>query len=129
MPNFEAKDKQEFQKLYPEYDAGPAPDREPLCKMADGTACNHYYMHSKFDTVEMVSMPGYFDFMRDTFRSGKQKGVVHLVSCFLGVIEEGLTQVELQLLDAPSASSGPVVMAVGRVTRFEPVKADKTKAA
>ena len=96
MPNFEAKEKQEFQKLYPEYAAGPAPDREPLSKMADGTACNAYFMHSKFDTVEMVSMPGYFDFMRDTFRSGKQKGVCHFVTAYLGEIGDGLTQVELQ---------------------------------
>ena len=51
MPNFEAKESQEFQRLYPEYDAGPKPEREPLCKMADGTACNHYYMHSKLDTI------------------------------------------------------------------------------
>ena len=125
MPNFEAKEKQEFQKLYPEYNAGPEPDREPLCKMADGTACNHYYMHSKFDTVEMVTAPGYFNFMRDTFRSGRQKGVVHLVSCYLGKIEDGLKEVQLQLLDAPSPSGGPVVMAVGNIQRFEPAKAVK----
>ncbi len=129
MPNFEAKEKAEFQKLYPEYNAAPQVEREPLSKMADGTACNHYYMHSKLDTVEMVSMPGYFDFMRDTFRSGKQKGVVHLVSCYLGEIGDGLTQVELQLLDAPSPSGGPVIMAVGPVTRFAPVEVPKDKAA
>ena len=130
MSNFQAKEAREFKNLYgPEYNAGPPPEREPLGKVSDGTCCNIYFLHDKFATVEMITAPGFFDFMRDTFRSGKKKGVVHLVTAYLGLIEDGLTQVDLQLLDAPSLSGGPVIMAAGNIQRFESAKADKPKAA
>ena len=135
MPNFEAVSKQDLaakadpQHLYPKYDATPEQHREPLDKFSDGTALNHFYFRSKTDTVAEVSAPGFFDFMRDTFRSGRQQSVVHFITCLLGEIADGLTQVELHLVDAPSQFSGPVVMAAGDVKKFKPFKADKTKAA
>jgi len=117
MPTFVAKTKKE---LYPEYDATPQPEREPLPHVADGTAVNHYYYRGKVDTVDDVSAPGFFNFMRDTFRSGRQKAVVHWVTCDLGDVTEGLIRIDLHLVDAPSAFSGPVVMACGPVKRFKP---------
>jgi hypothetical protein len=124
MATFTAREKQ---PLYPVEDLTPEKITEPLCKFSDGTSINHFYHRSKTDTVEMVTAPGFFNFMRDSFRSGRQKSVVHLVSCFLGEVEEGLTQIDLCLVDAPSSFDGNVIMA--RVTRFEPVKAVKPKAA
>ena len=126
MANFQVKEAKEFKNLYgPEYNAAPEREREPLGKISDGTCCNAYFLHDRFATVEEVCAPGFFDFMRDTFRSGKQKGVCHFVTAYLGEISDGLTQVELQVLDAPSPSGGPVIMAVGNVQRFEPAKAVK----
>ena len=64
----------------------PAPARleEPLPHLSDGTAVNQYYFRSKTDTVRDVCKPGRFNFMRDSFRSGAHKGVVHLVKAMLG---------------------------------------------
>ena len=130
MPNFEAKTKPEMaakherEPLYPTYDATPEKIREPLSKFGDNTAVNHYFYQSATASVEDVCSPGYFDWMRDSFRSGRSKSVIHLVSCYLGTISEGLVVVDLSLIDAPSPSGGPVIMAP--VKRFE---AGKTKAA
>lgn len=49
--------------------------------------------------------------MKETFRSGKQKSVVHLVSCYLGEVETGLVKIDLHLVDAPSSYDGHVIMA------------------
>lgn len=117
MTSFTAKTKEE---LYPEYDATPQPEREPLCKMADGTAVNHYYFRDRAASVNDVSAPGFFNFMRDCFRSGGGKGVVHMVTCQLGEVAEGLTEVDLHLVVAPGNFSGPVVMAVGPVKHYKP---------
>ena len=120
LANFQAKEKQD---LYPGYNATPEKIREPLSKFGDNTSVNHYFFQSATASVEDVCSPGYFDWMRDSFRSGRSKSVIHLVSCYLGTISEGLTVVDLSLIDAPSPSGGNVIMAP--VTRFEPVKADK----
>ena len=77
MPNFAVKEKPA---------AIVAPIREPLSKVSDGTALNHYYHRSKTDSLEDVTAPGYFNWMRDTFRSGFKKGVIHYVSVHLGEI-------------------------------------------
>ena len=111
MPQFEAKTKED---PYP-----PKPEREPLSHVADGTAFNHYYYRDKAYTVDDVSAPGFFNFMRDTFRSGAQKSVVHMVTCQLGEVAEGLIEVDLHVVDAPSASTGPVTMAAGPVKRYK----------
>ena len=113
MPNFQAKTKED---PYP-----PKPEREPLPHVSDGTAFNHYYYRDKAHTVDDVSAPGFFNFMRDTFRSGAQKSVVHMVTCQLGEVAEGLIEVDLHVVDAPSASTGPVTMAVGPVNRYKPI--------
>jgi hypothetical protein len=126
LANFQVKEAQEFKNLYgPEYNAGPAPEREPLSKISDGTCVNSYFFHDKFATVEEVCAPGFFDFMRSTFQSGSKKGVCHFVSAYLGKIEDGLTEVQLQVLAVPSQSEGPVIMAVGRIQEFKPAKAVK----
>lgn len=113
MPNFQAKTKEDLP-------APPAPEREPLCKMADGTVVNHYYFRDKTLTVDDVSAPGFFNFMRDCFRSGGGKGVVHMVTCHLGEVTEGLTEVDLHLVAAPGSYTGTVLMAVGPVKRYKP---------
>jgi len=115
-----AKTKKE---LYTEYDETPPPppEREPLPKVSDGTAVNCYYYRDRAASVDDVSAPGYFNFMRDCFRSGANKGVVHKVTCDLGEITEGLITVDLHVVAAPSAHSGHVVMAVGPVIRYKPV--------
>ncbi len=123
MATFTAKTKPEMaakherEPLYPTYDATPEKIREPLSKFGDNTAVNHYFFQSATASVEDVCSPGSFNWMRDSFRRGRSKNVIHLVSCYLGNIPEGLTQVDLSLVDAPSASSGPVTMAP--VKRFE----------
>lgn len=117
MPNFQAKSKKE---LYPEYDETPPPPPEPLCKMADGTAVNHYYFRDKTLTVDDVSAPGFFNFMRETFRSGGGKGVIHMVTCQLGEVAEGLTEVDLHVVSAPGSYNGKVVMAAGPVKHYKP---------
>ena len=125
-PTFSAKTKHEMDPLYPVIEpAGKI--IEPLPKFSDGTACNVYYHRSTTDTVEDVLRPGWFNHMKETFRSGKQRSVLHLVSCYLGEIETGLVQIDLYLADAPSSFDGNVIMKP--VTRFEPAKADKPKAA
>lgn len=106
------------------------PEREPLCKVSDNTDCNHYYYRDEFATVEDVSKPGFFNFMRDTFRSGAKRRntprVVHMIMCDLGEVTEGLTRIDLHVVEAPSAFDGPVTMAVGTATRFKPTaKTDK----
>jgi hypothetical protein len=125
MVNFTAKEKGEPKP------GGVTPERarEPLDKFSDGTAVNHYYFRSKTDTVATVTAPGFFNFMRETFSSGIKKGIVHFVTCHLGEVSDGLTQVDLHVVDVPTQFSGPVLMAAGSVNHFEPVKADKTKAA
>ena len=112
MPNFQAKTKESHHQQ---------PEREPLPHVSDGTALNHYYYRDKAYTVDDVSAPGFFNFMRDTFRSGAQKSVVHMVTCQLGEVAEGLIEVDLHVVDAPSASTGPVTMAVGPVKRYKPI--------
>ena len=118
MRNFQAKTKEELHDNQPPN--LPQPECEPLCKMADGTDMNHYYFRGKAVTVDEVSAPGFFNFMRENFRSGRQKSVVHMVTCQLGEVTEGLIEVDLHLVDAPSAFSGPVVMAVGPVKHYKP---------
>ena len=115
MPDFVATERD---------NAPPPPPREPLDKWSDGTAVNHYYMRSKTDDVIDVCKPGYFNFMKETFRSGGHKGVVHYVTCLLGQIEDGLTEVRLHLIDAPGGFSGDVIMAKGESRKFTPVRHD-----
>jgi hypothetical protein len=103
----------------------PEHPREPLCKVSDGTSANHYYFRDKFASVADVSAPGYFDFMRDSFTSGSNKGVIHMILCHLGEIADGLTAVDLHVVDAPRSIREPVIMAVGAVQKFAPPKADK----
>jgi hypothetical protein len=122
VTNFVAKEKGE---LYPVQPPKTSPIREPLPKVADGTAVNHYYFRDKAATVAEVSAPGFFDFMRDTFRSGGQKGVVHMITAHLGEVAEGLTEVTLHLVDAPTQFSGPVVMAVADTKRYKPATKPK----
>lgn len=98
----------------------PPPEREPLPHISDGTAVNHYYFRDKTLTVDDVSAPGFFNFMRDCFRSGAAKSVVHKITCDLGEVAEGLTEVGLHVVVAPSAHSGHVVMAVGTVICYKP---------
>ena len=88
--------------------------------MSDNTAVNHYYHRSKTDTLEDVLRPGFFNFMKENFRSGKQKAVVHLVSCYLGEIEDGLTIIDLNLVDAPAGQNQDVLMA--QTKRFDAYK-------
>ena len=126
MPTFTSRTKSQMQN----YDEpAPAPVREPLCKVSDGTAVNNFYMKSKTDTVEDVIGPGYFNFMRDTFLSGASRSVVHFVTCHLGDVAEGLTAIDLHLVNAPRSLSEPVIMAAGPVQRFTLPTADKSKAA
>lgn len=113
MPDFQAKEKDD--QHYP-----PQPEREPLDKVSDGTAVNHYYLRDRLATVEDVSAPGFFDFMRDTFRSGSSKGVIHMVTAHLGEVADGLIEVDLHCVEAPTPSGGPVVMAVADVKKFRP---------
>ena len=103
--------------------------REPLCKVSDGTAINHYYLKDKIATVEDVCAAGFFNFMREPFLSGSSKSVVHFVTAHLGSVAEGLTTVDLHLVDAPRSLLEPVIMAAGPVQRFTPPTADKSKAA
>jgi hypothetical protein len=63
--------------------------------------------------------------MRDTFRSGGQKGVVHMITAHLGEVAEGLTELTLHLVDAPTQFGGPVVMAVADTRRFKPATKPK----
>ena len=108
MATFTAKTKEE---LYPTYDATPERIIEPLPKLHDGTSVNVYFYRSKTDTPEDVLRPGFFNHMKQTFRSGRQKSVLHLVSCFLGEVETGLVQIDLHVVDAPSSYDGHVIMA------------------
>ena len=103
MATFTAKTKDEIDPLYP---VTPPTQKilEPLPKMADGTSMNHYYHRSTTDTVEDVLRPGRFDHMKDTFRSGAQKSVVHLVTCLLGEIETGLTRMDIHLWSPPGST-------------------------
>ena len=115
MPNFIARES--------DTPAKPAP-QEPLPHISDGTSINQYYHRSRTDTVRDVCRPGHFDFMRDTFRSGAKMGVVHMVKCMLGEVVDGLTEVDLHLVEAPSPYSGPVLMAKGAARKYTPVKHD-----
>ena len=119
MPNFAVKEKD-----------SPTPTRleEPLPHLSDGTAVNCYYHRSKTDTVRDVCRPGRFDFMRESFRSGAHKGVIHMVKCMLGNAEDGLTEIDLHLVEAPGSYSGPVIMAKGAVRKYSPVRHDAESA-
>ena len=95
--------------------AAPVRELEPLCKWADGTAVNVYYHRDKVATVLDVCKPGFFNFMRDTFRSGAGQGVVHYVICVLGDAAAGFKEVRLILDKAPLPSGGDVTMQKGPV--------------
>ena len=82
MTQFEAKTAAELRGEPAE--APKQPQLDPLCKWADGTAVNVFYHRDPRATVQNVLKPGYFDFMRDTFISGRDKSVIHYVICVLG---------------------------------------------
>jgi len=112
MPNFQAKLKNEIN--LPEQ-----PPREPLPKLADGTDVNVYYFRDKTATVTDVTAPGFFNFMRDTFRSGARMGVVHMVKCLLGEVADGLVEIDLHVTASPDTYSGPVLMAASEPKKYK----------
>ena len=96
----------------------PAYDRNAMYYVADGL--DWIYEPREPYTKIDVCLPGHFDSFREELRVGSR------VTCRLGKIADGITEVELQIIECPrSERQGHVMVSVkGRDGKFTPVRHD-----
>ena len=70
--------------------------------------------YTKFDVVR----PGFFNVYREELRVGA------MIECRVGAIEDGVTQVWVQVIEAPKGEFGDVMVAIGPSKRFTPCRTD-----
>ena len=96
--------------------AVPSTYRNDLYHTADGY--DWIFEHSAY-TKGDVARPGFFNIYRDELRVGA------IIECRLGKIEDGITQVWVQVIEAPkSERAGDVMVSIGQSRKFTPVRHD-----
>ena len=74
-------------------------------------------------TKKDVIVPGHFDAYRDDLRVGSR------ITCRLGDIQDGITEVELQVIECPKRVDDNIMVSVkGRDGQFTPCRHDGTLA-
>ena len=101
--------------------APPAYDRNSLYYPHDHGGDWIYEPREPFTKVDVI-VPGHFNAWREELRFGCR------VTCRLGKIEDGITEVELQVIECPrSEVQGDVVVSLkGRDGSFTPCRSDGT---
>ena len=101
--------------------APPAYDRNALYYPADHGGDWIYEPLGTFTKVDVI-VPGHFNSFREELRVGCR------VTCRLGRIEDGITEVDLQVIECPrSERQGDVVVSLkGRDGSFTPCRSDGT---
>ena len=96
----------------------PTKDVNALYYVADGFDWI-YEPKEPFSKVDVV-LPNHFDVYREELRVGAR------ITCRLGKIADGITEVELQIIECPQwATHGDVMVSVkGRDGRFTPCRHD-----
>ncbi len=100
--------------------AVPRTDRNDLYHTTDGY--DFVYENSSYTKID-VAKPGFFNIYRDELRVGM------MIECRLGAIEDGITQLFVQVIASPkNERSGDVMVSVGPSKKFTPVRHDGTLA-
>lgn len=97
----------------------PAPemDRNALYYVSDGYDFV-YEPKALYTKIETCS-PGHFNAYREDLRVGTR------ITCRLGKIEDGITEIELQVIEVPGMSNGgDVLVSVGASRSFTPCRTD-----
>ena len=97
----------------------PSYDRNAMYYMTDGF--DWIYEPREPFTKKDVCLPGHFDAYSDELRVGCR------ITCRLGKIENGITEVELQVIECPplgKQSEAPVLVSLGSTRKFTPVRTD-----
>ena len=98
--------------------AVPSTTRNDLYHSTDGY--DFIYENPAYTKVE-VAKPGFFNSFRDELRVGM------MIECRLGKIEDGITQVYVQVIEAPKSERlGDVEVSVGGSRKFTPSRHDGT---
>ena len=96
--------------------AVPSTGRDDLYHTTDGY--DFIYENSKYTKLDVVK-PGFFNNFRDELRVGM------MVECRLGEIEDGITQLFVQVIAAPKTEiRGNVEVSVGGSRKFTPARTD-----
>ena len=100
--------------------AVPSTTRNDLYHTTDGY--DWVFESPKYQKVD-VAKPGFFNIYRDELRVGM------MIECRLGAIEDGITQLFVQVIASPKTErSGDVMVSVGPSKKFTPVRHDGTLA-
>lgn len=93
-----------------------ARDRNDLYHTVDGY--DFVYENAAYTKGEVVR-PGFFNEYRDELKVGM------IIECRLGQIADGITQVWLQVIEAPRAEiQGDIMVSLGDSRKFTPVRHD-----
>ncbi len=98
----------------------PAYDRNALYLIAD--SYDWVYEPTEPYTKTDVCKPGFFEAWRDELKVGAR------ITCRLGKVEDGINEVELQVIECPKQAEGDVVVSVGSSRSFTPCRHDGTLA-
>ena len=98
--------------------AVPSTTRNDLYHVTDGY--DFVYENPGYSKLD-VAKPGFFNAYRDELRLGM------MVECRLGTIEDGITQLFVQVIEAPKSERlGDVMVSVGPSKKFTPSRHDGT---
>ena len=98
--------------------AVPSTTRNDLYHVTDGY--DFIYENPGYSKLD-VAKPGFFNAYRDELRVGM------MVECRLGEIADGVTQVFVQVIEAPKSERlGDVEVSVGPSRKFTPSRTDRT---
>ena len=95
--------------------AVPNKYRNDLYHTVDGY--DWVYENSKCTKLDAVK-PGFFNAYRDELRVGA------VIECRIGSIQDGITQICIQILAAPKEDEGDVMVSVGPSKKFSPCRTD-----
>ena len=99
----------------------PAYDRNALYLIAD--SYDWVFEPREAYTKTDICKPGFFDAWRDELKVGAR------ITVRLGKVEDGITEIELQVISAPKSAEGDVMVSVkGRDGKFTPCRHDGTLA-
>ncbi len=97
----------------------PTYDRNAMYYVQDGL--DWVYEPREPFTKKDVVLPGHFDAYREELRVGSR------ITCRLGKVLDGITEVELQVIERPqSEKQGHVMVSLGSTREFTPVRHDGT---
>ena len=98
----------------------PAYERNALYYISDGYDFV-YEPKLPFTPLE-VALPGHFNAYREELRVGTR------ITCRLGAVEDGITEVELQVIECSvKVKTADVMVATGAHRKFTPVRHDGTQ--